>query len=99
MRCGHVTGRIAALCLLLCFSGCATTKEYQGYSGYHTYKNDVNTSKKMLVLALFFTPVMLLPVVYIVNDTYLHNTTISFLFNTIGLSAFFDLLNSKLPAR
>jgi hypothetical protein len=99
MRSGHLCRRTALLCLLLCISGCATTKEYQGYGGYHTYKNDVVTSKKMLTLALFFTPVMMLPIVYIVNDAYLHNTTISFIFNTIGLSALFDLLNSKLPTR
>jgi hypothetical protein len=87
---------ILMMCTAVLQSGCATTNGYGGYAGYHTYKMDATSSKKLAVLLAFLGPVMTIPLVYAVNEFYLHNRVIKYLFTTAGLDSFFKALGDFL---
>ncbi|MDR2600980.1 MAG: hypothetical protein LBC53_00800 [Spirochaetaceae bacterium] len=74
------------------FSGCATTGEYSGYAGYHTYKTDNSKKTRMGLLLFFFTPLMSIPAVYALNELYLHNESVSLIFSFIKLDVIMDFL-------
>ena len=76
--------------------GCATTSEYSGYGGYHTYKEDKTPSQKLAVLMIFLGPVLTIPMVYMLNEFYLHNRVLNFLFTTAKLDWFFKTLGEIL---
>ena len=87
---------ILLLCAAVLQSGCATTKEYKGYAGYHTYKQDKTSGKKFALLFIFLGPVLTIPMVYMLNELYLHNRVLNFLFTTAGLDSFFKALGGIL---
>ncbi|MDR2490869.1 MAG: hypothetical protein LBD20_05650 [Spirochaetaceae bacterium] len=87
---------ILIVCAAVLQSGCATTKGYEGYAGYHTYKTDTASSKKLTVLLVFLGPVLTIPMVYVLNEFYLHNRVLNFLFTTAKLDAFFKALGDIL---
>ena len=83
-------------CAVIFQTGCATTSEYSGYGGYHTYKEDKTPGKKLAVLMIFLGPVLTIPMVYMLNEFYLHNRVLNFLFTTAKLDWFFKTLGEIL---
>ena len=84
------------VCAAVLQSGCATSKGYGGYAGYHTYKEDKTADKKLAVLLIFLGPVLTIPMVYVLNEFYLHNRVLNFLFNAAKLDWFFKTLGDIL---